>query len=367
MAADREPGAMQKRFLPIWLAGFAALALAGCDGKAEGGRPPLRPVLVAPAHYTTLGERREFTAAIRPRVESDLAFRVSGKVVRRFVEVGQRVKAGETLALLDEVDLKLQKEQADAEFAAAAAALKQANADETRAEKLHKDGWTAQAALDRAHVAEQEARARKERAARAVELAKNGLDYASLRADADGVVVSTLVEPGSVVAAGAPAVRLARSGELEAAVALPEGYVKEARAGEAKLALWSAPSRLYTAKLRELSPSADAATRNFAARFSILNPDPQIALGMSATLTIVNASEAPAIAVPMSALFNDGGGPALWRVNGDGGLDLVKVTLQRYEFNRALVTGPIRDGDRIVVLGVHKLDKSQKVRVIEQQ
>ncbi|HYA80653.1 MAG TPA: efflux RND transporter periplasmic adaptor subunit, partial [Methylocystis sp.] len=262
-------------------------------------------------------------------------------------------------------DLKLQKEQADAELAAANAAVLQSSADETRAATLRRDGWTAQAALDRARAAAQEARGRKERAARGVDLARNNLDYATLRADAPGVITATMIEPGQVVAAGAPAVRLARSGELEAAVAVPEGYVSEAQAGDAELYLWSSPSRIYHAKLRELSPSADPATRNFAARFSILDADPQIAIGMSATLAIANKDQAATLGVPLSAIYDDGRGASLWRVSADGRLELVQVTLRRFDSSTAIVSGPINEGDRIVILGVHKLDGGQRVRVVE--
>ncbi len=346
-----------------------ALVLCACDDKSKEAEaePSGRPVLVAAVHYAAQSLTREFVASIRPRVESDLAFRVSGKVVRRFVEVGQRVKAGDLLARLDDADLRLQKEQADAEYAASNVALRQAEADEARSEKLKKDGWIAQAALDRAHAGGQEARGRNQRAARAVELAKNSLNYASLHADADGVVTATSIESGQVVAIGSPVVRIARAGELEAAAALPETFASAANVGEARLFLWSHPSKSYRAKLRELSPSADPATRNFAARFSIQDADPAIALGMSATLLISSASAAPSISVPLSALYDQGQGAALWKVDADGRLQLTPVTVQRYEANAAIVSGALQEGDNIVVLGVHKLDASQKVRVVAQQ
>jgi len=360
---------MRLTVFSLFLIAAASLALGACDRRSKGAEneDPKRPVLVAPAHYAPSPHSREFVGSIRPRVESDLAFRVSGKVLKRLVEVGQSVKGGDVLALLDETDYKLQKEQADAELAAAQAALAQSGADEKRTEKLRWDGWAAQAALDRAHAAAQEAHGRKERAARAVDLARNNLEYTKLRADADGVITAASVEPGQVVAAGASAIRLARSGELEGAVALPESYVKEARTGKATLYLWSNPKKLYRAALRELSPSADPATRNFAARFSILDPDREIALGMTATLVIANTDQTPEVSVPLSAIYNDGQGTALWRVDSDGRLELVRVTLQRYDSNSALVSGPIAEGDRIVVLGVQKLDGKQKVRVVEMQ
>ena len=200
------------------LAAVLTAALAGCDGKgersAEESERSERPVLVAPARYAAQSQAREFVATIRPRVESDQGFRIAGKVVKRFVEVGQRVKAGDPIAALDEQDLRLQKEQSDAEFAAARVAQTQAVADERRAAELRAKGWTAQAALDRARAGGEEARGRFRRAERAVELARNALDYATLRAGADGVVTQTLVDPG----------KWSRRGSLPCASPMPANW-----------------------------------------------------------------------------------------------------------------------------------------------
>lgn len=350
----------------IALAVAPALTACGDTPAQSKGPAASRPVLVARVHFAPHSQTREFVASVRPRVETDHGFRVGGKVVKRFVETGQRVKAGDVLATLDEADLKLQKEQAEAELGAARMALEQASADERRAVKLRQAGWTAQAALDRVRAAAEEARGRHRRAARAVELAKNSLEYATLRADSDGVVTQTSIEPGQVVAAGQAAVRVARAGELEALVALPEAFAAAAGAGEARLHLWSNPNKTYRARLRELSPSADPATRTFAARFSIPDADSAVALGMSATLAIASRDAEKIASVPLSALFNQGQGPALWKVGPEGQLSLTPVTVVRYETNAALVSGGVAEGDRIVALGVQKLDPAQKVRAISQ-
>lgn len=357
--------------LLIVVAAIAAL-LSACDQKqatqaSDGDGRAARPVLVAPARYAAQSQAREFAATIRPRVESDAGFRVAGKAIKRYVEVGQKVKLGDPLAALDEKDLRLQLEQAEAEFAAAQMAQTQALADEGRAFELRRKGWTAQAALDRARAGAEEGRGRFKRAERAAELARHSLDYATLRSDAEGVVTQTLVEPGQVVAAGQAAFRIAHAGEFEAAVALPEAFAAAAGKGEAKLTLWSKPGAVYRAKLRELSPAADPVTRTFAARFSILNPDSAIALGMSATLIIFASDAEPVVSVPLSALYSQGAGPGLWKVDDAGNLQLVPVTVVRYEADAALVAGGVKEGDNIVVLGVHKLDPGVKVRVVSRQ
>ncbi|PPD45155.1 MAG: efflux transporter periplasmic adaptor subunit [Methylocystis sp.] len=354
--------------LPVAAAFWAAFGVSGCGkGSDQSEAQPDRPVLVTQARAAAQSQSRDFVATIRPRVESDLGFRVAGKVVKRFVQAGQQVKAGEPLALLDENDLRLQKEQAEAEFAAARMVLAQAAGDEKRAIALRKNGWTTQATFDRIRAAMEEARGRQQRAERALEMARNSVEYATLRADGDGVVTQALIEPGQVVSAGQTAFKLARSGELEAAVSLPEDFIPLADKGVATLKLWSNKAKTYRAKLRELSPSADAATRTFAARYAILDPDPAVAIGMSATLTIAAPGAGAIYSVPLSAIYNQGGGPAVWKVDADDRLQLAPVKLVRYEANAALVSGGLSEGDKIVILGVHKLEPGRKVRVMSKQ
>ena len=343
-------------------AALLALGSGGCGRSDENAKKELdRPVLIEPAHLLRQGQVRDFVAVIRPKIEADQGFRVSGKVVKRLVQAGARVKEGDILALLDERDLRLQKEQSEAELSAAKMALTQAAGDEQRTLTLHKDGWTAQAAVDRVRAVAEEARGRVQRAERAVELSRNSLTYATLRADSDGVVTQTLIEPGQVVAAGQTAIRIARAGEFEAAVSLPEDFAASAGEGEATVTLWSRPDKHYRAKLRELSPSADAMTRTFAARFTILDPDAAMSLGMSAVLDITAQGGRPMARVPLSALFNQGRGPSLWTLDAESRLKLLPVEVVRYENDAAIVTG-VKEGEPIVVLGAHKLEVGRKVR-----
>jgi len=350
-------------------AGAAAAVVAHGQGPTtEANRIAAagRPVLTAVVHFAPEQPDRTFMATIKPRVEADQGFRVSGKVAARLVEAGRVVKTGEALARLDDADLKLQKEQAEAELAASRVVMEQATADEKRGGDLHARGWTARAVYDRQRAAAEEARGRNRRAQRAVELAANALDYATLRADADGVVTATLIESGQVVVAGQPAIRVARKGEKEAAVALPESFASRAREGVATLALWSDPQHSYRATLRELSPMADTATRTFAARFALPDADERVALGMSATLTIAAPASGKVARVPSAALFDQGRGPSLWTVGADGATALRPVVVLRYEGADALVVSGVAEGERIVTLGVQKLSPGEKVRPISQ-
>jgi RND family efflux transporter MFP subunit len=347
-------------------AALLALALAGCTDSRGAPKPveAERPVLVTIAHYEDDQQSSTFVAAIRPRIESDVGFRVGGKIMARLVEVGQFVNAGTPLARLDDTDLRLQRDQFAADLAAAERASEQTTADEQRSLELRKSGWTSFADLDRARTAAQEARTRKARSQRALELADNALAYATLRADADGIVTATSIEPGQVVAAGQPVVRLAGLAEKEAVIAVPESAVELARTGEASVTLWAAPDRVYRANLREMAPIADQATRTFTAKFTLPEADAAVRLGMSATVTIRDPKRPPVARIPLAALFNQGQGPSVFVVTGGNRLVLTPVDVARYTATQAEIRAGIPEGATLVALGVHKLDAGQKVKTV---
>ena len=343
---------------------FLAVALAGCNDQVAQKPAPTRPVLVATAHYEAETPERSFVGTIKPRIEADMGFRVPGKVAKRLVEVGQTVEVGQPLATLDEVDLKLQAEQAVAEFTAATGVVAQAVAAETRAKDLKAKGWTTDAQLDSAKAAADEARARLNRAERSVELTKNSLSYATLEADARGVVTATLIEPGQVVAAGQTAIRVARFAEKEAVVAIPETLVGRAKSGTATVTLWSEPDKKYEARLREISPSADPATRTYLAKFSLPGAGDKVELGMTATLTLADPATMRVARLPLSALFDQGDKPSFYVVDDKGDVTLRPVQVKAYESNDVVVTGGVDEGAKVVALGVQKLDPTMKVKVV---
>jgi RND family efflux transporter MFP subunit len=341
-----------------------AVSLVGCNEKVAEKSAPGRPVLVATVHYEAESPERSFVGTIRPRIETDMGFRVPGKVAKRLVEVGQTVDVGQPLATLDEVDLKLQAEQAQAEFSAATGVLAQAAASETRARDLRVKGWTTDAQMDQARAAADEARARLNRAERSVELTKNSLSYATLVADTRGVVTATLIDGGQVVASGQTAIRVARFAEKEAVVAIPETLVGRAKDGTASVTLWSEPNKKYAAKLREIAPAADPATRTYLAKFSLPDAGDKVSLGMTATLTLADPATDRVARVPLSALFSQGGDPSLYIVGASGDVTLKPVAVKSYESNDVVIAGGVDEGAKVVVLGVQKLDPAQKVRVV---
>jgi RND family efflux transporter MFP subunit len=343
---------------------LVAIALAGCNATVAEKAIPTRPVLVATAHYEAESPERSFVGTIKPRIETDMGFRVPGKVAKRLVEVGQTVDVGQPLATLDEVDLKLQAEQAEAELRAATGVLAQAAASETRARELRAKGWATDAQMDQARASADEARARLNRAQRSVELTNNSLSYATIAADSRGVVTATLIDPGQVVAAGQTAIRVARFAEKEAVVAIPETLLGRAKEGVATVSLWSEPNRKYVAKLREIAPNADPATRTYLAKFSLPDAGDDVSLGMTATLTLADPATTRVARLPLSALFSEGGDPSFYVVDDKGDVSLKPVTVKSYESNQIVITGGVDEGARVVALGVQKLDPALKVRVV---
>jgi RND family efflux transporter MFP subunit len=356
--------ASYSRFLAGLTLALLAIALAGCNEPVAQKATPGRPVLVTEVHYEPQCPERSFVGTIRPRIETDMGFRVPGKVAKRLVEVGQTVEVGQPLATLDEVDLKLQAEQAEAELRAATGVLAQAAAAEQRAKDLRAKGWATDATLDSAKAAGDEARARLNRAERSVDLTRNSLSYATLEADTRGVVTATLVEPGQVVASGQTAIRVARFAEKEAVVAIPETLLGRAKDGVATVSLWSDPDKRYAAKLREVAPSADPATRTFLAKFSLPGADDHVSLGMTATLTLSDPATVRVARLPLSALFSEGGDPSFYVVDSAGEVALKPVSVKSYESGDVVISGGVDEGAKVVTLGVQKLDPAQKVRIV---
>jgi RND family efflux transporter MFP subunit len=372
--AEKESQMADFRALSFVFVNFSALLLSGCgEGFSQVGKKPDaakaaadRPVLVTKVKYAPLNAERTLVAVIRPRIETDVSFRVAGKVAERLVEVGQTIEAGQILARLDTTDLNLQREQAEAELRAARSALAQVEADTARLSTLRKQGWSTAANMDRQAALLAEAKGRLERAEKAAALAANALSYAVLRAEAPGVVTTALIERGQVVAAGQAVLRIARPDEKEAVVAVPEAMVERVRTGKAKVSLWSRPDVAYSAKLRELSPVADAMARTYSARFAIEGAPEGMMLGMSANVVISDAAETRVVRLPLAAVADTGKGPGLFVVDrASGSVTWKPIDIVRYEAATVLVRNGVEDGAWVVALGVQKIDPSQRVRAVD--
>lgn len=345
----------------------ALLFLAGCQAYTAPAENSERPVQVQRVAFESGDTHREFVGIVRARTETDVGFRVAGKITARLVDVGDRVGAGDVVARLDDQDLKLQVASAEAEFAAASSSLDQVAGDLERYTRLKDRGFASFAEFDRKTAARDEAEGRLKRARRNLDLAENQLGYATLRADSDGVVIAAPAEPGEVVALGQTVVKLARDGDKEAVIALPETWLGAVEEAKAEVHLWANGEHRFAARLRELSPEADAATRTYTARFTIDKADDTVALGMTATVTLSRAGERGVARLPLSAIFSHGNGSSVYRVDKAGVIEMAPVTVASFGEDDALVTGGVRAGDRVVTLGVHKLTAGARVRTVEAQ
>lgn len=353
------------RVRQVLLATLAAAALAACQAETAPVERPSRPVMVESVTIAGDSISREFVGVVAPRTETGLGFRIGGKLVERPVGVGDRVRAGDVIARLDAEDLTLQLESAEAEFDAATSSLAQAGADFARYEALKERGHATAADLDRKTLARDEASARLERATRSLDLARRQVGYAELRADVDGVVTATGAEPGQVVAVGQPVATIAHLEGKDVVVALPEDWFGDAADADAKVSLWADGDRVLDARLRELSPDADAATRTYRARFAIADDDDAIAFGMTATVALTRAGEGRVARLPLAAVFDTGKGPSVYVVGETGHLALRPVEVAAFNAETAVITGGVADGERVVTLGVQKLQDGEHVRVVE--
>lgn len=331
------------------------LSLGACGDHAPP--PPAPPKLVRTLIVGAVAqeESRRYSGEIHARYESQLGFRVGGKITERLADAGARVKAGQVLARLDPADAQLTAVQAEANRALAMADLK-------RTQDLKAKNFISQAALDSRETAAKAAEAQ-------AALAKNQSSYTTLVADASGVVAAALAEPGQVVAAGQPVIRLARDGEREVAINIPESRIVGVRIGAAAtVTLWAGQTdeggRTYKGVLRELAPAADPATRTFAARVRITDADAAVLLGMTATVTFAEAA-GDRMTVPLAAILQQGNTPTVWVVGKDNAVTQRPIEVERYADAGAIVKTGLAAGERIVAAGAYKLTAGEKVRVSE--
>ncbi|MDP3768309.1 MAG: efflux RND transporter periplasmic adaptor subunit, partial [Dehalococcoidia bacterium] len=286
-------------------------ALAGCGpskASEEADARLVRTTLVGGAEAAPI----RYTGVVRSRTESDLGFRVGGKIVQRLVDPGQSVRRGQLLMRLDAVDLQLAASASRDQLRAAEAQATQASAEEVRQRRLLEAGAVSRSSYDRALANAQSAQAAVAAARSGAAQAGNQAGYGALFANADGVVTEVLVQPGQVVQAGAVVARLARAGSREAAVAVPETQLAGLpRNGRAFLIGSSDP---LSAQLREVAGVADPLTRTFDARFVLDRSD--LPLGATVTVELPRTTTAE-LQVPLTALHDRGAGPGVWVLRGD--------------------------------------------------
>jgi RND family efflux transporter MFP subunit len=344
------------------LAGLALLlALGACSKPAPAPAPLAR---VAWFTATAAGaDDASYTGVVHARTESNLGFRVGGKVLARLVDAGDNVAKGQPLMRLDVTDFALARNAADAAVAAAQARQVQAAAEEVRLRKLAATGAVATQAYEVAKAAADAAAAQLSAEQARARQAGHQADYTVLRADMDGVVMEVPAEPGQVVAAGQTVVRLAHGGAREAIVNLPESALAAARR-PAQALLYSQPDAPAGATLRELSAVADAQTRTYQARYTLGDAAARAPLGATVTIRLGGAGGG-AIAAPVSALVDKGNGPGVWVIDPKTSqVALRPVSIAQLGEEQVRLAAGLAAGERVVAFGGHLLKPGQKVELL---
>ena len=343
---------------------MAALVLAGCS-KAPPAEEPVRAVRTMTVQPGAMSLQHEYAAEIRARTESRLSFRVPGKLVARTASLGEHVAAGKPLARLDAGDLALGQQAAQAALRAAEVQRAQADAEFKRFKELREQGFISGLELERRESALKAAQAQVEQAQAQASLQASQTGHTVLTAQASGVVTSIDAEPGMVLAAGMPVLRLAHDGPRDAVFSVPEDRIDAVRAlqgkpGALKLRLWGGADEALPATVREVAAAADPMTRTFLVKADVGTAG--VRLGQTATV-MVSAPVTSAIKLPLHAVFGQSGQSAVWLV------DRASMTVRRQaiavkgaEGNLVVVASGIQPGDVVVTAGVHALAQGQKVR-----
>lgn len=342
-----------------------ALALAACS-KDEQKAEILRPVNVVKV-ATVSGELgASYTGEVRARYETALGFRVPGKITARLAEVGDAVKHGQVLARLDPSDQRLGIEAARQQVAAAQNNYDQTASDLARFRELATQGFISTAEVERRETAAKVAAAQLDQAKAQLGTYENQAAYTQLRADHEGVVTAIGAEVGQVVAAGQMVLRVARRGEVEVVINVPENRLADVnKADRVKIDFWAQPDKLMDGKVREIAPSADPVTRTYTTKVTIVKPDPDVHLGMTANVYFRTNGHGAVVRLPASALYQKGDQMAVWVVDPKTSqVSLRPVTVDRYSDDGVRVTAGLNGGELVVRAGVHKLFPNEKVRVL---
>jgi RND family efflux transporter MFP subunit len=345
--------------------GLMSAVLAACGNADSSTDPRTQPPLVRIENVeSNVQSGRSFTGTIAARVQSDLGFRVPGKVLERLVDAGQSVRRGQALMRIDSVDLKLAMRAQAESVAAARAFARQTAEDEVRYRDLVAGGAVSASAYDKVKATAESAAAQLNAAEAQAEVARNESTYAVLLADADGVVVETLAEPGQVVAAGQVVVRVAHAGSREAVIELPE-TLRPAIGSTGRATLYGS-SLSGTATLRQLSDAANPQTRTFEARYVLDSSLASAPLGSTISVHIADAGSVQSVQVPIGAIFDSGKGAGVWLVQGDSPrVTWRPVQIASLSDGAASVRGNLKAGDRVVALGAHLLREGEQIRLAQ--
>lgn len=354
----------------LWAATLGCtLALVGCR-EAEPDARQLPPVVAIARAAAAEQPSRWFTGVVVARVQSALGFRVGGKVVERRVDRGEAVRRGQILMRIDIADLALASQARLEAVKAVQARATQTASDERRYRGLVEHGAISALAYEQAKSAATAAAAELRASQAQAAVARNEASYADLVADADGIVVDTLAEPGQVVAAGQPVIKLAHAGPREAKIDLPE-TLRPALGSSATAQIYGARGIRGPATLRELSQSADPVSRTFEARYTLDGVAADAPLGATVTLQIPATQGVATLEIPLSALADTGNGTGVWIIEDADTKAQEATTVWRPVVvagigqETASLSAGLAPGERFVAMGAHMLHTGTRVRVSE--
>ncbi|RZF55885.1 efflux RND transporter periplasmic adaptor subunit [Acinetobacter halotolerans] len=357
---------LYRRLIPFTAICIFPFILLGCTESTQSDPRTTAPLVrVSTVQEEVTADSRAFTGVVGARVESDLGFRVSGKVIKRLVEAGQTVKRGQVLMRIDPVDLQLAAKAQQEAVDAARARADQAEKDAARYRDLRGSGAISAAAYDQIKAAADAARAQLSSAQTHAKVALNASHYADLIADGNGTIMETLAEPGQIVSAGQTVIRLAHAGQREAVIQLPE-TLRPAIGTIGQATLFGQENISVPAKLRQLSNTADQLTRTFEARFVLDGALANAPLGSTVTVRIANQNQRPqhVLQVPVGSILDNGKGAGVWVIHAKTNkVAWRSVVVKQIDDEYAYVTGNIQRGDQIVALGAHLLREGESVRI----
>ena len=347
------------RAVPVCL----VFLLAAC-GHEEPVQVSISPAIVVQPQPSAVATQ-SYPGEVRARFDPQLAFRIGGKVTKRWVDEGERVKANQSLAELDPQDVRLQLEATRAQVAAAQANLSLVRSERDRYKTLLERQMVSRSQFDNAENLYRAGEAKLQQLKAEQDVASNQASYAVLRAPQDGVIAQRQVEVGQVVSAGQTVFSLAADGERDLLISLPEQAFGRFKIGlPVSVELWSQPGQRFSGRIRELSPSADPKSRTFAARIAFTAGEVPAELGQSARVFIAQEG-VNALSVPLSALSAENGATYVWRVGQGNKLQQVAVRVGPYGQSSVPVLEGLTPADWVVAAGVHVLHDGQEIRPID--
>lgn len=340
---------------------LVSVSFTGCS-KTEPVKEEMPRVRSQVVNLAASGQEAAYSGEVRGRYETQLAFQVSGKILKRSVELGSVVNSGDVLMEIDAKDITQTVTITSAQVASAKSQLSLAEANLARYRKLYEEGAVSHMQLDQFQNAYEVALANARQATAQYTQGANQLGYSTLLADSAGVISGIHAEAGQVVSAGQPVITLVTDGEREIEIHVPENRIDEMRnARQVRVSFWALPGVTVEGTVREVSPVADKVARTYKVRISLINPPPDIQLGMTASVAVADSSGQQAVYIPLTAIYQTGDTPNVWVIN-DGIVSLRPVKAGVFGDGRIQILEGLQQGDVIVTAGVQKLREGQKVR-----